>query len=150
MNRKQRRATLKHGPPAGARRADSPAIRSRQLFFEAAECERARKFDDAVRIYKRVLLLKPDHAEACNNLGRVLQAQGKTKDASAYFARSLALMPQLLKQYAGICATLAALLPPLGEALRQQAAAWPNQLNENELFGRRRPRRDRRQIRCCC
>ena len=44
-------------------------------------------------------------------------------------------MPQLLEQYAGICATLAALLPPLGEALRQQAASSPNQLNANELLG---------------
>ena len=34
---------------------------------------------------------RPDHAEACNNLGRVLQAQGKTKNASAYYARSLEL-----------------------------------------------------------
>ncbi len=30
--------------------------------------------------------------------GRVLQAQGKQADASAYFARALVLMPQLLKQ----------------------------------------------------
>ena len=44
-------------------------------------------------------------------------------------------MPQLLKQYAGICTTLVALLPPLGEALRRQAAAWPKRLSEHELLG---------------
>ncbi len=88
-----------------------------------------------MHLYKRVLQLKADHAEACNNLGRVLLAQGNAKDASTYFARSLALMPQLLKQYAGICATLAALLPPLREALRKQADAWPELLTESELFG---------------
>ena len=44
-------------------------------------------------------------------------------------------MPQLLKQYTGICTTLFALLPPLGEALRRQAAAWPKRLSEHELFG---------------
>ena len=135
MNRKQRRATLKRGPPAAARRSGSAGDQIRQLFFEAAECERHRKLDDAARIYKRVLLLNPDHAEACNNLGRVLQTQGKTKEASGYYARALALMPQLLEQYAGICATLAALLPPLGEALRQQAGSSPNQLNASELLG---------------
>jgi 2-polyprenyl-3-methyl-5-hydroxy-6-metoxy-1,4-benzoquinol methylase len=134
MNRKQRRATLKAGSPSKARGSDSGRDETR-LFFEAVACEHAGKFDDAVRIYKRVLLLKPDHAEACNNLGRVLQAQGKAADASIYFARSLALMPQLLKQYAGICATLVALLPTLEEALRRQAAAWPKQLGEHELFG---------------
>ena len=135
MNRKQRRATLKHGPPAPARRSDSGGDQIRQLFFEAAECERSHKLDDAARIYKRVLLLNPDHAEACNNLGRVLQTQGKAKEASGYYARALTLMPQLLEQYAGICATLAALLPPLGEALRRQAASSPKQLTESELLG---------------
>jgi SAM-dependent methyltransferase len=135
MNRKQRRATLKHGSPASVRSSDPGGDQINKLFFEAAECERIRKFNDAVRIYKRVLLVKPDHAEACNNLGRVLQAQGKPADASFYFARALALMPQLLTQYAGICATLVALLPPLGEALRRQTAAWPKLLDEHELFG---------------
>ena len=106
-----------------------------QLFFAAAECERIRKFDDAARAYKRVLLLKPDHAEAYNNLARVLQTQGKTNEASTLYARALALMPQLLEQYAGICATLIALLPPLGEALKRQAAAWPKQLTDAELLG---------------
>jgi SAM-dependent methyltransferase len=135
MNRKQRRATLKAGSPANARGSDSGREQIKKLFFEAAECERAGKFNDAARLYKRVLQFKPHHAEACNNLGRVLQAQGKPADASFYFARSLALMPQLLKQYAGICATLVALLPALGEALRRQTAAWPQRLSENELLG---------------
>src|SRR5215831_15178661 len=135
MNRKQRRATLRHGSPANTRGSGADSDQTRKLFFEAVACERARQFNDAARIYKRVLLLKPDHAEACNNLGRVLQAQGKSADASFYFARSLALMPQLLKQYAGVCATLIALLPALGEALRRQTAAWPKRLDERELFG---------------
>jgi 2-polyprenyl-3-methyl-5-hydroxy-6-metoxy-1,4-benzoquinol methylase len=135
MNRKERRATHKHGQPAGSLTADSAGDQIKTLLLDAAACERLRKFDDAVRTYKRVLQLKPDHAEACNNLGRVLLAHGKTKDASAYFARSLALMPQLLKQYAGICATLTALLPLFGEALRKQAGAWPRHLTESELFG---------------
>ena len=135
MNRKQRRATLKHSSSPGARRPDSTGDQISQLFFEAAGCERARKFDDAARAYKRVLLLKPNHAEACNNLARVRQTQGKTKEASTFYARALALMPQLLEQYAGICATLIALLPPLSESLQRQAAAWPKRLTEVELLG---------------
>ncbi len=135
MNRKQRRATHKHGRPAGSLRTESTSDQIQQFLVEAAEYERLRKFDDAVRTYKRVLQLKPDHAEACNNLGRVLLAQGKPKDASAHFARALVLMPQLLKQYAGICATLIAVLPAFGEASRKQTDAWPKQLTESELFG---------------
>jgi 2-polyprenyl-3-methyl-5-hydroxy-6-metoxy-1,4-benzoquinol methylase len=133
MNRKQRRATMKLGSSASANPSDS-GEQIRQYFFEAVSHERARKLDDATRAYKRVLALDADHAEACNNLGRVLQAQGKTKDASVYYARSLALMPQLLEQYADICATLFSLLPELAEALLRQAAAWPQRLASHDLF----------------
>lgn len=133
MNRKQRRATMKLGSSASANSSDS-AEQVRQYFFEAVSHERARKLDDAARGYKRVLALDPDHAEACNNLGRVLQAQGKTKDASTYYARSLALMPQLLEQYADICATLLSLRPELAEALRRQIAAWPQRLALHDLL----------------
>ena len=126
MNRKQRRATMKLGSPASANSSDS-GEQIRHLFFEAVSHERARKFDDAVRAYKRVLAIDADHAEACNNLGRVLQAQGKTKDASAYYARSLALMPQLAGTIRGylcnaifIAARAGGSAPPSG---RRMAAA---------------------------
>jgi 2-polyprenyl-3-methyl-5-hydroxy-6-metoxy-1,4-benzoquinol methylase len=134
MNRKQRRATTKFGSSAAANPIDSSEQIRRHL-FEGTSFERARKFDDAVRAYKRVLAIDAEHAEACNNLGRVLQAQGKAKDASTYYARSLALMPQLLEQYKEICATLFSLLPKLAEALRRQAAAWPQLLSLDDLFG---------------
>jgi SAM-dependent methyltransferase len=135
MNRKERRAALKHGTPGTPRHTRSPDDDIVKLFFDATQSERARKFDDAIRLYNRVLLLNPDHAEACNNLGRVLQTQGKPKEASIHYARALALMPQLLNQYAAVCTTLFALLPELSDALRRQAAAWPKQLIGAELFG---------------
>src|SRR5262245_22363133 len=134
MNRKQRRATMKLGSQTSAASSD-PGEQVRQLFSEAAAHERARKFNDAARSYKRVLEIDANHAEACNNLGRVLQTQGKTKDASLYYARSLALMPQLLEQYADICATLFSLQPRLAEAIRPQAAAWPQRLPLSDLLG---------------
>ena len=135
MNRKQRRATFKHDSQA-ARHADPSGDEITRFFLAAADYERRGNLDDAVRAYKRALVLDPNHAQACNNLGRVLQAQGKTKDASIYFARSLALMPQLLQQYDAICATLVALLPSLGEALRRQQAMWPKLGKPEELFGK--------------
>jgi 2-polyprenyl-3-methyl-5-hydroxy-6-metoxy-1,4-benzoquinol methylase len=135
MNRKQRRATIKHDPRAAARPSDSDSSQINKSFVEAVRLESAGKLNDAVRAYKRVLLLKPDHAEACNNLGRALQALGKTTDSSIFYARALALMPQLLQQYAGICATLFSLLPDLDRAVRRQAAAWPKKLTEAELLG---------------
>jgi 2-polyprenyl-3-methyl-5-hydroxy-6-metoxy-1,4-benzoquinol methylase len=134
MNRKQRRATLKHGSRIAAPSSDS-ASQIDKSFANAVRLESAGKLNDAVRGYKRVLQLDPDHAEANNNLARTLQVLGKTTDASVFYARTLALMPQLLEQYAGIRATLVSLLPALDDALSRQADAWPKQLSETELFG---------------
>ena len=65
----------------------------------------------------------------------MLQAQGKLAEASARFARTLELMPQLLGQFSGICATLVALLPALGEAMRRANEAWPQRLPLDRLLG---------------
>ncbi len=127
MNRKQRRAAPKQNPTAG-----DPAA---QLFAEAVRHQQQNNLEDAARAYKRLLTLAPDHARANNNFGLVLLAQGKPSEASACFARSLALMPQLLEQYKGVNDTLMAVLPPLGEAMRLTRAAWPNRLSIEQLFG---------------
>jgi 2-polyprenyl-3-methyl-5-hydroxy-6-metoxy-1,4-benzoquinol methylase len=119
MNRKQRRAAAKQAPPAGT------AADAGGLFAEALRLQQQHRFEDAARAYKRLLLVKPDHAEACNNLGCVLQAEGKLREASASFARALALVPQLFNEFAAICKTLTALLPPLAEAMRRANDAWP-------------------------
>ncbi|MGC1320392.1 MAG: methyltransferase [Pseudolabrys sp.] len=134
MNRKQRRATLKHGPP-DARAAEDAGSQINKMFLDALALESAGKLDNATRGYKRVVGLNPDHAEAHNNLARVFHAQGKAKDASVFYAHALALMPQLFQQYSGIRGTLTSLLPQLDEALRRQMAAWPKRLGESELFG---------------
>src|SRR5450631_2571340 len=135
MNRKQRRAALKQSPSAGGHRAGPASDPVGQLFAEADRLQRQNKLNDAARVYKRLLLLKPDHAQASNNLGCVLQAQGKLNEASARFAQALTLMPQLFEQFNGVCATLAAVLPPIGEAMRRAIAAWPNRLNADQLLG---------------
>lgn len=93
------------------------------------------QFPEAARLYKRLLALKPGHAEAHNNLGRVLRAQGKLNEASAHFAQALSLMPQLFDQFSGVCATLVAVLPPIGDAMRRASAAWPTRLTLEQLLG---------------
>jgi 2-polyprenyl-3-methyl-5-hydroxy-6-metoxy-1,4-benzoquinol methylase len=129
MNRKQRRAALKQNPPAAS---VDPASHQ---FAEAEQLHRQNKLDEAARAYKRLLLLKPEHAQACNNLALVLLAQGKRGEASARFTQALTLMPQLFEQFHGVCETLAAVLPPLGEAMRRARAAWPVRLGAAELLG---------------
>ena len=133
INRKQRRAASKQSPPPGTR-AGAAADPAAQLFADALRRQRERKFE-AARLYKRLVLLKPDNAEALNNLGAVLHAQGKLREASSYFAQSLSLMPQLLEQYSGVNATLLAVLPAFGEAMGRAARAWPARLTIEQLFG---------------
>jgi len=130
MNRKQRRAGLKQTSSTGGARSQAA-----QLFAEALRSQQQNKLDDAARAYKRLLLIKPDHAEANNNLACVLQAQGKLTEASARFARALELAPQLLGQFDAILGTLIALLPPLGEAMQRANAVWPQRLPLDRLLG---------------
>jgi 2-polyprenyl-3-methyl-5-hydroxy-6-metoxy-1,4-benzoquinol methylase len=136
MNRKQRRAALKQRPSAAGMQRGPAGDPVSQLFAEAVHHQQQNKLNDAARAYKRLLLLKPDHALASNNLACVLQAQGKLSEASARFAQALTLMPQLFDQFQGVCATLVAVLPPLGEAIRSTIAAWPRRLPAEQLLGR--------------
>jgi 2-polyprenyl-3-methyl-5-hydroxy-6-metoxy-1,4-benzoquinol methylase len=133
MNRKERRAAIKQRPLAASQHAAGNSVG--QLFADALRYQRENKLDDAARIYKRLLLLNPAHAEACNNLGLVLLAQGKRNEASALFAKALTLMPQLLDQYSGVNATLVVVLPALVEAMQKAGAAWPRRLPLDQLFG---------------
>ncbi|HSP50746.1 MAG TPA: methyltransferase domain-containing protein [Pseudolabrys sp.] len=135
MNRKQRRAALKQGPSADGNRTSHAGVSAARLFVEAESLQRQNKLEESARVYKRLLLLKPDHAQANNNLGAVLHAQGKLREASIYFAHSLSLMPQLLEQIGGVNATLLAVLPAFGEAMRRAAMAWPIRLPIEQLLG---------------
>jgi 2-polyprenyl-3-methyl-5-hydroxy-6-metoxy-1,4-benzoquinol methylase/tetratricopeptide (TPR) repeat protein len=134
MNRKQRRAAPKQRPSAGGHRAGTGGDPAGLLFAEAARLQRDNKLNDAARVYKRLLLLQPDHAEASNNLGLVLHAQGKLSEASACFARALALRPQLFSPFAGVCATLAAVNPAIGQAMARAMPAWPARLPAARLL----------------
>jgi SAM-dependent methyltransferase len=129
MNRNQRR----HAQSLSVGAVGTPG--APQLLAEALRYQQQNRLDDAVATYKRLLLLKPDHAEASNNLGCVLLAQRKLPEASARFARALELTPQLTDQFNAICATLLSVLPPLNDALRRAVAAWPKRLPPKELLG---------------
>ncbi len=65
----------------------------RGILADAQNHARAGRMDDAVAHYERALFLRPDHADAHNNLGTALQAQGRADDAAAHFGRALALDP---------------------------------------------------------
>jgi len=135
MNRKQRRAASKQSPPPGLGLRLAPADPVKQLFAEAAQYQQKNELAEAARLYKRLLLLKPDHAEACNNLGCILLAQGKLHEASARLAQALALLPQLFEQFSRVLPTLTTVLPAIGEAMHKTMAAWPTRLTAEQLLG---------------
>jgi SAM-dependent methyltransferase len=106
-----------------------------RLFSQAVWHQHHGKANEAVRLYKQVLGVKPDHAEAHNNLGCVLLAQGKRDAASACFERALVLVPQLFDDFASVSALLVAVNPALGEGMTRAAGAWPRRLPARDLLG---------------
>ena len=58
MNRRQRRAALKHNPPGAAATAAGDV---RQLFALAMQAQAQHRLDEAARTYRRVLAQAPDH-----------------------------------------------------------------------------------------
>jgi SAM-dependent methyltransferase len=106
-----------------------------RLFSQAVWHQHHGKANEAVRLYKQVLGVKPDHAEANNNLGCVLLAQGKRDAASACFERALVLVPQLFDDFASVGALLVAVNPALGEGMTRAAGAWPRRLPARDLLG---------------
>src|SRR5260370_16278444 len=128
MNRKQRRAMRMQGQGVGADTGRTSLEGGGSLFRQAVRHQHHGKAKEAVRLYKEVLGVKPDHAEAHNNLGCVLLAQGKRDAASACFERALVLVPQLFDDFASVSALLVAVNPALGEGMTRAAGAWPRRL----------------------
>jgi Flp pilus assembly protein TadD len=98
MNRKERRAAIKNAP-VRANPAHNSHLAAMQLSALAIEHHQNNRLREAAIAYKRVLAIEPNHPSIINNLGCVLQAQGKLKEASACFARALSLMPQIFRDY---------------------------------------------------
>ena len=97
------------------------------------------RLDEAARVYRRVLTQAPDHADASNNLGCVLQAQGKLAEASACFAQALTLVKAQGAAEVGFVCIVAA---PEGVATVEKAhpdvtihaGALDRQLNERKYI----------------
>ena len=130
MNRKERRAAARQDQSAAHRPGTvaAPTAEANRLFQQAVSHQHNGQANEAVRLYRRLLALNPDHAEAHNNLGCVLLEQAKPKEAAVHFVRSLTLLPQLCDDFASIAALLADVNPALREASKQAADAWPVRL----------------------
>ncbi|MGQ9370476.1 tetratricopeptide repeat protein [Azospirillum sp. ST 5-10] len=76
---------------ASALRRSAHADRLARLFARASGLAGEGRLDDAVAAYRRLLAADPGHAEAYNNLGSVLDAQGHHAAAVAAYRRVLRL-----------------------------------------------------------
>ena len=51
------------------------------------------KLEEAIEAYNKALAIKPDYAEAYNNMGNALKEQGKLEEAIEAYNKALAIKP---------------------------------------------------------
>lgn len=95
------------GDPAGAILASAEELPA--LFARALDHQRAGQDAEATAIYGRVLKLKPDLAEAHNNLGVALGKLGRLIEAAAAYRRAVEIKSDYAEAYFNLGVTLAAL-----------------------------------------
>ncbi len=94
-----------------------------------------RNFDEATRLYLRVLALAPGLAQAHNDFGAMLLARGEPAAASARFAEAVRLVPELFERYGDLVTTLRKVNPQIAAAIDRANEAWPNRLPLDALIG---------------
>ena len=57
------------------------------------------KLEEAIEAYNKALAIKPDYAEAYNNMGIALQEQGKLEEAIEAYNKALAIKPDYAEAY---------------------------------------------------
>ncbi|MBF0421935.1 MAG: tetratricopeptide repeat protein [Magnetococcales bacterium] len=67
------------------------------LFETGVQWHHQGRLEDAVRCYQQVLQRQPDHAEALNNYGMILQDQNLLQQSEAMFRRALAIRPRFVE-----------------------------------------------------
>jgi SAM-dependent methyltransferase len=122
MNRKERRTAQSLGPGAGRPGGDAQD-EAMTLFARGLEQQRAGELAPAVRSFRRVLELRPDHIAACDRLAAAYLAQGKRDKASEQYAVLARMAPQTLSQFGRVLDTLKMLLPELAAELASSSSA---------------------------
>lgn len=84
----------------------TPREDSRRIFQEALRLHSAGQISEAAASYRRVLELKPDHADANNNLGVLLGNAGQFADALPHYERAIALRPDYAEAHNNLAVAL--------------------------------------------
>ena len=94
------------------------------------EFQLSRKYDEALAVYRKAIVLDVNNAEAYNGLGEALAAQRRTEESIAAYRCSIGLNPQNAAAYAGLGNALADhnRLEEAIAAFRRSIKANPNQM----------------------
>jgi protein O-GlcNAc transferase len=93
--RKYKKCCQGKAAPSAPVQASAPAqtVSPAELLKQAVALHRANQLEQAIALYRSALQLKPDDADAHNNLGLALQDHGDLDEAVACYRKALALMP---------------------------------------------------------
>jgi tetratricopeptide (TPR) repeat protein len=100
MNRKERRIVKKQD------RKQEPPRAVQKLFDEALLHHQAGRLPEAERLYRQILILKPDDLKTLNNLGGALRHLNRFDEAIVYLRRALALKPDYIDALNNMGSTL--------------------------------------------
>ncbi len=81
---------------------------ARRIFDDALRHHLAGRIAAAIAGYESAIQLKPDHAEAYNNLAAALLAQGRLEDAVARYRKALSLKPDYAEAHNNLAVALVA------------------------------------------
>jgi SAM-dependent methyltransferase len=121
MNRRERRAAKSVSPGAG-RPGGMSQDEVMALFTRGLEHQRAGELAPAIRLFKRVLELVPDHVAACDRLAAVYLAQGKRDKASEQYVALARMAPQTVARFVRALDTLKRVLPELAVELASSSS----------------------------
>lgn len=127
MNRRDRRAAQSQSSAAGLRPGSTGPNELMEMYSRALDQHRAGEFGAAVRLYRKILEQKPDHAAACERLAAAYVAQGKLDKASESYAELARIAPQTLSQFGQVLERLKTLLPDLAGEMANGAPAIDRQ-----------------------
>jgi tetratricopeptide (TPR) repeat protein len=85
---------------------DDPAA---EIYTAALRYHLAGRIDAAIPLYERTLALKPGFADACNNLGVALAAQGRNEEALRRYSQAILLKPDYADAWSNLGLAMAGL-----------------------------------------
>jgi tetratricopeptide (TPR) repeat protein len=85
-------------PPA----VDDDGPEHMAVFVRGYRCAEVGEFDTAAQCFRETIKIKPDFAEAHNNLGAALDARGKSRDAIRAFRAAIKVRPNFSFAYANL------------------------------------------------